>query len=130
MQLHDVVVHSTTPIIIRKCSHANPAYMGFTIYTHHVVAPSVLLNVHVAFGAGFDAVLFSPSAERIHAPFHIVPMLLASHTVVVFDMASGAYAIQTGSALQARAFPCRAIHNLAVGCGAMTEFIRSCVDVC
>src|ERR1700689_2707733 len=67
MLLPHMLVNTSTAVLLRKCVHADPTYMGPATNTHHMITPTSLLEVSMTFRTRFNAILLPPSAKGVMA---------------------------------------------------------------
>jgi len=72
MLLPQVLVNTPTAILLRKCVHADPTYMGPATATRHMITPTILLEVSMASRTGFNVILLPPSAKGVIATLQVV----------------------------------------------------------
>jgi hypothetical protein len=125
MLLPHVIVNTPTGILLRKCIHANPAYMGPATDTGHMVTATSLLEVSMTFRTRLDVVLLPPLAKSVKTAFQIVTMFGTRQTLMKFHMARTANSIQAGRALKSCAFLRRSVYDFAVWCRTIVELSRT-----
>jgi len=90
MLLPHMLVNTSTAVLLRKCVHADPTYMGPATDTHHMITPTSLLEVSVTFRTRFNAILLPPSAKGVMATLQVVTVFGAGQTFVEFNLAGAA----------------------------------------
>ena len=86
----------TSPAVgVTEGLHADPAHVGTTVCTGHVVASSALLEASPASGAGLDTILLSPASECLLSSSRVILEPGACQAFVGLDMTCRADADKT-----------------------------------